>query len=142
MHETNWTRSAAAFIHRHMLRVYIEDTDSGGIVYYANYLRFAERGRTEMLRAVGISHADMIANYQLFLAVRHCEVDYLLPAKLDDTLVVESQVTKISGASLILAQRICRDGMPLVTLVVTIVCINAAGRATRLPDRLRQMLAA
>jgi acyl-CoA thioester hydrolase len=141
MHETNWTRSAAAFIHRHLLRVYIEDTDSGGIVYYANYLRFAERGRTEMLRAVGISHADMIANYQLFLAVRRCEVDYLLPAKLDDTLVVESQVTKISGASLILAQRICRDGMSLVTLVVTIVCINAAGRATRLPDRLRQMLA-
>ena len=140
MHDTNWTSSAAVFIHRHPVRVYIEDTDSGGIVYYANYLRFAERGRTEMLRAAGISHADMIAADHLVLAVRRCEVDYLLPAKLDDSLVVESQVTKIGGASLTLAQRICRDGVELVTLLVTIVCINAAGRATRLPDRMRQAL--
>jgi acyl-CoA thioester hydrolase len=140
MHETNWTSTAAAFIHRHALRVYIEDTDSGGIVYYANYLRFAERGRTEMLRAVGISHADMIANDHLALAVRRCEVDYLLPAKLDDALVVESQVTGVSGATLTLAQRICRDGAMLVNLVVTIVCINNAGRATRLPATLRQAL--
>ncbi|HVJ32732.1 MAG TPA: tol-pal system-associated acyl-CoA thioesterase [Terriglobia bacterium] len=140
MHETNWTSTAAAFIHRHSLRVYIEDTDSGGIVYYANYLRYAERGRTEMLRSVGISHAEMIAADHLVLAVRRCEVDYLLPAKLDDALVVESQVTKIGGASLTLAQRICRDGVELVTLVVIIVCINAAGRATRLPDRMRQAL--
>jgi len=140
MHETNWTTTAAAFIHRHPVRVYIEDTDSGGIVYYANYLRFAERGRTEMLRAVGISHADMIATDHLVLAVRRCEVDYLLPAKLDDALMVESQVTKIGGASLTLAQRICRDGIELVTLIVTIVCINAAGRATRLPEAMRQTL--
>jgi acyl-CoA thioester hydrolase len=95
-----------------------------------------------MLRAAGISHADMIADHQLFLAVRRCEVDYLQPAKLDDTLVVESQVTKLSGASVTLAQRICRDGMTLVTLTVTIACINAAGRPTRLPDRMREALVA
>jgi len=142
MHETNWTSTATAFIHRHPFRVYIEDTDSGGIVYYANYLRFAERGRTEMLRAAGISHADMIACHQLFLAVRRCEVDYLQPAKLDDTLVVESQVTEISGATVTLAQRICRDGMSLVTLMVTIACINAAGRPTRLPEQMRRALQA
>ncbi len=140
MHDTNWTSPAAAFIHRHPVRVYIEDTDSGGIVYYANYLRFAERGRTEMLRAAGISHAEMIAGDHLVLVVRRCEVDYLLPAKLDDSLVVESRVTKIGGASLTLAQRICRDGVELVTLLVTIVCINAAGRATRLPEKMRQAL--
>lgn len=139
MYETNWT-TAATFIHRHPVRVYIEDTDSGGIVYYANYLRFAERGRTEMLRAVGISHADMIEKEHLFLAVRRCEVDYLLPAKLDDALVVESRVMKITGASLILAQRICRDGVELVSFVVTIACVNAAGRATRLPDMMRRAL--
>jgi acyl-CoA thioester hydrolase len=140
MHETNWTTSADAVIHRHPVRVYIEDTDSGGIVYYANYLRFAERGRTEMLRAVGISHAEMIAHDGLVLAVRRCEVDYLAPAKLDDALVVESRVTKMGGASLTLAQRICRDGKELVTLSVVIVCINAAGRAARLPESLRQAL--
>ena len=142
MQETNWTSPTAAFIHRHPFRVYIEDTDSGGIVYYANYLRFAERGLTEMLRAAGISHADMIADHELFLAVRRCEVDYLRPARLDDMLVVESQVTEISGASVRLAQRICRDGMSLVTLMVTIVCINAAGRPTRLPAQMRQALRA
>ncbi|HVJ41796.1 MAG TPA: tol-pal system-associated acyl-CoA thioesterase [Dongiaceae bacterium] len=142
MHETNWTSTTAAAIHRHPLRVYIEDTDSGGIVYYANYLRYAERGRTEMLRSAGISHAEMIEADHLVLAVRRCEVDYLLPAKLDDALVVESQVTKIGGASLTLAQRICRDGVELVTLAITIVCINTAGRATRLPDRMREALQA
>jgi acyl-CoA thioester hydrolase len=140
MHETNWTSNAVAVIHRHPVRVYIEDTDSGGIVYYANYLRFAERGRTEMLRHVGISHAEMIAQDGLVLAVRRCEVDYRQPAKLDDALVVESQVTEIGGASLTLAQRVCRDGVELVSLKVVIVCIKG-GKATRLPDSMRRALA-
>jgi acyl-CoA thioester hydrolase len=82
----------------------------------------------------------MIAHDGLVLAVRRCEVDYLAPAKLDDALVVESRVTKMGGASLTLAQRICRDGKELVTLSVVIVCINAAGRAARLPESLRQAL--
>lgn len=136
MHEHLWTSRAGTNIHRHAIRVYIEDTDSGGIVYYANYLRFAERARTEMLRAVGISHAEMIEG-GLFLAVRRCEVDYLRPARLDDELVIESQVTEMGGASVDLAQRICRDGVELVRLVVKVACLNDAGRPTRLPATMR-----
>jgi acyl-CoA thioester hydrolase len=139
MHEHLWTSPSGANIHRHAIRVYIEDTDSGGIVYYANYLRFAERARTEMLRSVGISHAEMIED-GLFLAVRRCEVDYLRPARLDDELVVESVVTQMGGASIDLAQRICCDGVELVRLLVKVACLNDAGRATRLPAGIRAVL--
>lgn len=139
MHEPLWTSPSDAPIHRHPVRVYIEDTDSGGIVYYANYLRFAERARTEMLRSVGISHAEMMEN-GFALAVRRCEVDYLRPARLDDDLTVETRVMELSGASIDLAQRIYGDGVELVRLLVKIVCLNRAGRATRLPDALRTAL--
>ena len=149
MHESRrtgpiWTSQSAAVIHRHQIRVYIEDTDSGGIVYYANYLRFAERARTEMLRSAGISHALMMAEDGLVLAVRRCEVDYLRPARLDDELLIETTVTGLGGATIDLAQRVCRlddgDEVELVRLAVRIACIGTAGRATRLPDNLRQVL--
>ena len=149
MHESTrtgpiWTSQSGAVIHRHQIRVYIEDTDSGGIVYYANYLRFAERARTEMLRSAGISHALMMAEDGLVLAVRRCEVDYLRPARLDDELLIETTVTGLGGATIDLAQRVCRfddgDTVELVRLAVRIACIGATGRATRLPDDLRQVL--
>ncbi|MET1026786.1 MAG: tol-pal system-associated acyl-CoA thioesterase [Dongiaceae bacterium] len=139
MHESLWTSPSDAPIHRHPVRVYIEDTDSGGIVYYANYLRFAERARTEMLRSVGISHAEMMEN-GFALAVRRCEIDYLRPARLDDDLTVETRLLEMSGASIDLAQRISCDGVDLVRLRVKIACLNRAGRATRLPDACRAAL--
>ena len=75
--------------HRQAIRVYFEDTDAAGIVYYANYLKFAERARTDMLRELGVSHAEMMKRDGLVLVVRRCEIDYLRPAKLDDLLTVE-----------------------------------------------------
>src|SRR5499426_1774526 len=92
-------------IHRQQIRVYFEDTDAAGIVYYANYLKFAERARTDMLRDLGISHADMMKRDGLVLVVRRCEVDYLKPAKLDDLLTVETETVKLGGASVDLRQR-------------------------------------
>ena len=92
-----------------------------------------------MLRSVGISHAEMMEN-GFALAVRRCEVDYLRPARLDDDLTVETRVMELSGASIDLAQRIYGDGVELVRLLVKIVCLNRAGRATRLPDALRTAL--
>ena len=127
--------------HRYKLRVYFEDTDAGGMVYYANYLKFAERARTEMLRAAGIDHARMVAEEGLMLVVRHCTADFRRSAKLDDELEVETRLSELAGASLSLAQTIRRDGESLVELAVSVACITRAGRPTRLPERLRAAIA-
>ena len=82
------------------LRVYFEDTDAGGIVYYANYLRFAERARTEMLRSVGIESGHLMREDDITLTVKSCQVDYQKPAHLDDALEVHSRIIKVCGASL------------------------------------------
>jgi acyl-CoA thioester hydrolase len=86
--------------HHHPIRVYYEDTDAGGVVYYANYLRFAERARTEFMREAGADHAGMLRDTGLSFFVRRCEVDYLKPARLDDFLQVETQIINVGGASL------------------------------------------
>jgi acyl-CoA thioester hydrolase len=123
-------------------RVYYEDTDAAGIVYYANYLRFAERARTEMLRAGGLDHVKLFNETGITLAVRRCVADYLAPARLDDLLSIESRITALRGATLDLAQVVRRDGADLVRLAVTLVAIMASGRPTRIPARLRDLLAA
>ena len=130
----------ATSAHRRALRVYFDDTDAAGIVYYANYLKFAERARTDMLRDLGVSHADMMKHDGLVLVVRRCEVDYLKPARLDDLLTVETSVTKLGGASVELAQRVSRDGETLVDLKVLVVCVGKDGRPARIPDHLRAVL--
>jgi acyl-CoA thioester hydrolase len=126
--------------HRQAIRVYFEDTDAAGIVYYANYLKFAERARTDMLRDFGILHADMMKRDGLVLVVRRCEIDYLKPAKLDDLLTVETEVAKLGGASVDLRQRVTRDGEVLAELKVLVVCIGQDGRPARIPDYVRGAL--
>lgn len=106
-------------------RVYYEDTDAGGIVYYANYLRFAERARTEFIRALGCTQVEALeADDSFGFAVRKCEIEYLKPAVLDDLLIVSAKVSKIGGASLEIEQEICRGEEVLVTLKVTVVYIS------------------
>lgn len=126
--------------HYHRLRVYIEDTDIGGIVYYANYLKFAERARTEMLRDVGLSHAKMIEMDGLLLAVRKCEAEYIKPATLDDDLSIETNIVELNGVRLKIAQRIMRDTEHLTQVNTEIVCVNKEGRPVRFPASLAQIL--
>jgi acyl-CoA thioester hydrolase len=123
--------------HRQTIRVYFEDTDAAGIVYYANYLKFAERARTDMLRDLGVSHAEMIKRDGLVLVVRRCEIDYLKPARLDDLLTIETAAGKLGGASVELIQRVLRDGEVLAELKVLVVCIGRDGRPARIPDYVR-----
>jgi acyl-CoA thioester hydrolase len=122
------------------IRVYYEDTDAGGVVYYANYLRFAERARTEFMRAAGADHAAMLRDTGLSFAVRRCEVDYLRPARLDDLLRVETRIVGLGGASLEAEQTVKRDGEDLARLKVTLACLTPAGRPARLPDGVRAAL--
>jgi acyl-CoA thioester hydrolase len=134
------TSGAPMASHRQAIRVYFEDTDAAGIVYYANYLKFAERARTDMLRELGISHADMMTRDGLVLVVRRCTIEYLKPARLDDLLVIETDVAKLGGASVDLVQRVLRGGELLAELKVLAVCIDRNGRPARLPDYVRAAL--
>jgi acyl-CoA thioester hydrolase len=131
----------AAGEHRLAVRVYYEDTDAVGVVYHANYLRFAERARTEMLRCLGLEHGSLSARLGLAFTVRRCVVDYLAPARLDDRLEVRTGLTRLGGASLDLEQRIVRDERLLVRMDVRLALISSALRAVRLPQALIEALA-
>lgn len=127
-------------VHRFPVRVYYEDTDAAGIVYYANYLKFIERARTEMMRLYGVEHeASRQAGGTAFI-VRRAELDYAAPAHLDDELVVETRVKELGGASILLAQDVLRGAQVLVRATVLVACIGAQGRPVRLPAALRSSL--
>lgn len=123
--------------HVFAVRVYYEDTDAGGIVYHANYLRFAERARTELLRDLGFDHMTLHRDQGLTFAVRGCSAEFLRPAHLDDLLEVRTRPTDISGASLWLDQTVFREDEPLVEMKLRLVCIRDDGRPARLPSEIR-----
>jgi acyl-CoA thioester hydrolase len=125
--------------HRFPVRVYWEDTDAGGLVYHTSYLRFLERGRTEMLRSLGLSQGAMLAEAGAAFVVRRMAVEFHRPAQLDDLLDVETTVARLNRASLVLDQAIRREGALLIEAQVTCACIRA-GRPVRLPQALRSAL--
>ena len=119
--------------HRYPLRIFYEDTDAGGIVYYARYLHFAERARTEILRLAGIEQSRLRDDHGVVFAVRRCEVDYRRPARLDDLVEVRSRLTGLRGARLSAAQSIWRTSEELVRLAVEVVSLRSDGRPARIP---------
>jgi acyl-CoA thioester hydrolase len=123
--------------HTHPIRVYYEDTDLAGIVYYANYLRFIERARTEWVRAQGVDQVALRADQGIVFAVRRVEADYLAPAHFDDVLEVRTALQDLGGARINLTQDIWRSDQRLFACVVTLVAIGRDGRAVRLPAGLR-----
>ncbi len=133
----NSSRSDA---HIFALRVYYEDTDAGGIVYYANYLRFAERARTEYLRMVVADDQSLLAEDGIAFTVRQCSVDYMSPAFLDDPLEVHTRFLEVRGASLRAEQVVKRKMDELVRLTVRLACIGDDGRPRRMPAALRSAL--
>ena len=132
--------SAGKLVHRFPVRVYYEDTDAAGLVYYANYLKFAERARTEMLREGGADHAELLTSTGLGFVVRHAAIDYLKPARLDDLLRVETRVVACGGATLELRQDVLRDCDMLVRMTIELALVNKTGRPARLPAALRAAL--
>lgn len=119
-------------MHQFTCRVYYEDTDLAGIVYYANYLKFIERARTEWVRDKGIDQGALKARGLVF-AVRRIEADYLKPARFDDILTVETAEIARTPARLVLSQVVKREGVPLFSAEVTLVCLKLDGSPTRLP---------
>jgi acyl-CoA thioester hydrolase len=127
--------------HQFSARVYYEDTDLAGIVYYANYLRFIERARTEWVASLGIDQMALRSAEGIVFAVRRVEADYLRPARFGDDLVVETTLQSLGGARLVLEQVVLRGGERIFAALVTLVCMAEDGHVARLPAEVRARLA-
>ncbi len=129
--------------HCFSVRVYYEDTDAGGIVYHAAYLHFAERARTEMLRAQGFDHVGLQREHGILFAVRRCTIEFMAPARLDDLLMVETRPLRLGGARMVLEQKVIRDETVLVVLEVELAVLGHQDlRPRRLPEAVRASLIA
>ena len=129
-------------IHEHPVRVYYEDTDLAGIVYYANYLKFIERGRSEWIAALGVDQMEVRARLGVVFAVRRVEADYLRPARFGDDLVVTTRLAAVTGARILLEQDVLRGAELLFAAQVTLVCLGDDGAAARVPAEIRQKMSA
>lgn len=128
--------------HRHTIRVYYEDTDAGGVVYHANYLRYAERARTEALRDAGIPHAMLVEQFNLMFMVHRAEIDYVRPATLDNLLVVETETMDVRGATVLLRQTVRGPNGVCATLRIKLACVRIGGnKPARIPPEWREALA-
>ncbi len=127
------TSDSRGHAHIFPVRVYYDDTDAGGVVYYANYLKMAERARTEMMRGGGLEHGRLLADHGVMFAVRRCEADYMKPARHDDLIEVHTAIAETGRASFWLDQVFRRGGNDLARIKVQIVCVSREGRAVGLP---------
>jgi acyl-CoA thioester hydrolase len=122
-------------------RVYYEDTDAGGVVYYANYLKFFERARTDFLRTLGISQSDLATKEGLVFVVRKCVIDYISPAKLDNILEVSVEVKNISAATILMRQEATKFGVISSRLEVEIVCVDSLSfKPKKIPKTISELL--
>ncbi|MCE2926059.1 MAG: tol-pal system-associated acyl-CoA thioesterase [Rickettsiales bacterium] len=126
--------------HQFPIRVYYEDTDAGGVVYYANYLKFAERARTEALRQAGLNQINLLEKEGIGFVVRHVSIDYLKPARLDDFLTVTTSLDEMGKASLMMSQIISCDKLELAKLSVKLAVVNRTFEPVKLTAELNQLL--
>ncbi len=125
------------------MRVYYEDTDQAGVVYYAGYLRFLERGRTEWLRTLGVEQFRLAQDTGIAFAVRSMNIEYLRPARLDDLLAVRTEIESVGRAQVVFAQRVERDGEVLVEATVRVACLDLRRmKPTALPEEIRTSMEA
>lgn len=125
------------------VRIYFEDTDFAGYVYHANFLKFCERGRSDFIRLLGIHHQSLAnpeAGEPAVFVVRHIEIDYLKPGRLDDVLEVVTRCASIDGASLVLSQEVRRGETVLVRAKVTVVLVSPSGKPQRIGNLIRGAL--
>lgn len=123
------------------IRVYYEDTDTGGVVYYANYLKFFERGRTEWLRSLGVDQRELAAREAIMFVVKQANVEYQRPAHLDDQIDITTHITELGAASIMFEQSAQRDGEPLVSGHIKVCVVHAQTfKPTRLPLSLKILL--
>lgn len=124
--------------HKIDFRVYYEDTDAGGIVYHSNFLKFAERGRCEMLRDLGYECSKFEEELNVIFVLKHADIEYKKPARLDDLLEVQTKVATMRNTSFQMQQTIHKDGEEICAMLITLVCVDTKTiKPVRLPDILR-----
>ena len=122
------------------VKVFYEDTDAGGVVYYANYLKFFERARTEAIAEIGLSNNKLLKDFGILIIVKSCNIDYKKPAKLEDQLEIKSIITSISNTSFKMMQKVFRDKELLTSCEIHLVIVEKNGKPTRIPDELRKKI--
>jgi acyl-CoA thioester hydrolase len=127
-------------VHSFPVRVYYEDTDAGGIVYYANYLKFAERARSEALRMTGFEQSELMEDQGIAFAVRRCVADFLKPARLDDLLTIETELNDINKVSVTMSQTIRRGEETLVKLEVKLAVVGKGMKLAKLPESVKKAM--
>ncbi len=122
------------------LKVFYEDTDAGGVVYYANYLKFFERARTDAISNIGLSNKKLLDEYGVFIIVKSCNVEYLKPAKLEDQLEIKSSIISTSNTSFRMKQKAFRDQELITDCEIHLVLVDKSGRPTKIPDILKEKI--
>ena len=124
----------------HEVKVYFEDTDSGGVVYYANYLKFLERARTEMIQTFGLSNSKLLNDHKTLIIVKSCNLEYKRTAKLEDELKIYSSILSIKKASFFMLQNIKRHNELILTSTTQLVTVNINGKPIKIPSDLEYQL--
>ena len=122
------------------IKIYYEDTDSGGVVYYANYLKFLERARTEMISSLGLSNRKLLEDYKILIIVKSCKIEYKKPLVLEDLIVVKSKVKSMGKSSFVMEQSIEKDGILATEAEVVLVTVNLSGKLVKIPEILIKKL--
>ena len=125
-------------IYEYKFKIYYEDTDSGGVVYYANYLKFIERARSEIIKSLGFSNTNLREKFNLFFIVKYCNINYKKPAKLEDELIVFTSVVSLSKTSLVMKQDIKRHDDLVAEAEICLVAVDMKGKPTKIPEELKK----
>ena len=121
-------------------KVYYEDTDSGGVVYYANYLKFFERARTDAITSLGFSNNKLVEKFGIYIVVKSCNLNFLKPAKLEDKLNIISKVLEVKNVSIKMRQNIFVNESMIVEAEILLASINKVGKPSKLPDEFKNQL--
>ena len=125
---------------KYNLKIYYEDTDAGGVVYYANYLKFLERARSEAIYELGFSNTGLKNDFGILIIVKSCNIEYKKPVIFEDNLTIESIITEITQTSFIMKQNIKKDEELMASAEIRLVSVNLKGKPTKIPDILKQRL--
>ena len=125
---------------KHEIKIYYEDTDSGGVVYYSNYLNFLERARTEMIESVGFSNKKLLEEFKTLIIVKSCNIEYIKPAKLEDKIQIYSSIETLNNASFVVNQNIKKDDNLIVKAKLKLVTVSQEGKPIKIPSVLKKKL--
>ena len=125
---------------KYNFKIYYEDTDAGGVVYYANYLKFLERARSEAIYSLGFSNTDLKKDYGILIIVKSCNIEYIKPAIFEDNLIVISSINHISKTSYKMKQEIKRNDELIASSNIHLVIVNQSGKPILIPDKLKNLL--